>query len=129
MTQLPGDEPGPEPARSIVDQSAGGDWQLPVRFDELAAALDVLLAAARAKWGDEVIVRDDCYWHLQADQSFEVMKDPSFDMGSLADDVEEVRGLLTREGGEVFLWHDLGHLVGILNALVAMDLPPGRENR
>lgn len=110
-----------------MNQAAGGDWQVPVRFDDLASAFAVLLAAARAKWGDEVIISEDNYWHLQADQSFEVMKDPSFDMGSLADDVEEVRKMLTQDEGEVFLWHDLSHLMGILNALVAMDLPPDRQ--
>ncbi|HWJ61831.1 MAG TPA: hypothetical protein VNS19_07660 [Acidimicrobiales bacterium] len=110
-----------------MNPSAGGDWQLPVQFDDLASAFDVLLAAARAKWGDEIVLSEDNYWHLWADQSLDLSKDPRLDMGSLADDVEELHNMLSREDGEVFLWHDLGHLLGVLNALVAMDLPADRR--
>jgi hypothetical protein len=34
-----------------------------------------------------------------------------------------VRSLLAREDGEVFLWHDLDHFIGLLRAIAFLDLP------
>jgi hypothetical protein len=41
----------------------------------------------------------------------------------VSDDVETVRELLVRERGEIFLWHDLEHLVGILQRIAALARP------
>lgn len=34
-----------------------------------------------------------------------------------------VRELLTRNDGEVFLWHDLEHVIGILQRIASLTLP------
>jgi hypothetical protein len=44
-------------------------------------------------------------------------------LGQLRDDVHAIRGLLDRDADDgVFVWHDLRHLVGVLQRIAAQDL-------
>jgi hypothetical protein len=49
--------------------------------------------------------------------------DPSFETGQLSDDVETIGDILSRDDGEVILWHDLEHVIGILQRLSNLYMP------
>jgi len=41
----------------------------------------------------------------------------------ISEDVETLRELLSPEREEVYIWHDLDHLCGILRRIAALDSP------
>jgi hypothetical protein len=47
--------------------------------------------------------------------------------GQLSDDVESIQELLDPQR-EIFLWHDLAHICGVLRRIAVMD-EPGRHGR
>lgn len=61
----------------------------------------------------------DHYWCIDSADAFDLSTEPNVVAGHLEDDAEEIRDLLGRS--EVFLWHDLDHLIGLLSRLAALD--------
>jgi hypothetical protein len=94
-----------------------------VALADVREALARVLDAAEAELGAVVDLDADHYWALDAGAAFDLSKDPEIKAGQVSDDVETVRELLVRERGEIFLWHDLEHLVGILQRIAALARP------
>jgi hypothetical protein len=66
----------------------------------------------------------DYYWTIPLPDTFERHDQPTeLEAGQLSDDLVELQELLTREDADVIVWHDLGHLVGILQRIASLDLP------
>ena len=95
-----------------------------VRIEELRAALDVVLARVEERLGAEVDLGAALYWEIEADAAFDMQSTPAASVGQLADDVERLHELAVNgPNAEVWVWHDVAHLVGILPRIGALDLP------
>ncbi|MCW2743847.1 MAG: hypothetical protein JWM48_397 [Mycobacterium sp.] len=98
---------------------------LSVPMDKLRLALDRVLTAVQAEQGDSISLSADHYWALNPRATYEVYetpKEPDFTIGQLSDDIATLDEIL-RPDQIVSTWHDLQHLVGILQRLAAQDLP------
>ena len=115
---------GPAETMSPVDQART------VRVSEWRAALALVLDEAERKHGEQIELNWDFYWEFPANEALDLSIEPDRDclaVGSLADDIESVRELVRFDGDQVVeVWHDLAHIVGILRAIVATDLPWSR---
>lgn len=103
--------------------------ELTVTVAELRAAFDVLLNEAERRFGPTIDLDADYYWDLDVGAVYDLTQLPlaTPGAGQLSDDVASIRGLLEQgSDGDVFLWHDLAHLVGILRRVAALDLPSTR---
>lgn len=97
-----------------------------LRLSDLRLACDRLLSQAEAKFGPEVALGSlpvDEYWSFDARTAFTLADDPHLQMGTVSDDLESLGEFLTRRDGESYLWHDLGHVCGLLGLLMFLDLP------
>lgn len=101
-----------------------------LRIDELREACHRLLDAVEEQFGGEIdldafpfILAE--YWAFDPRTAYALDCHPELRIqaGDVTDDLEEVRDLLHRSEGEVFLGHDLGHLCGLLGLLAFMDYP------
>ena len=92
-----------------------------VEIAELRAAVAQLLDAAERRFGPRVELDADYYWWIDSVAAFDMNSEPRLEAGQLSDDVTSIRELLGRT--EVFLWHDLAHLVGVLTRLASLDRP------
>ena len=75
--------------------------------------------------GDELEVTEDYYWVLDPAQLFDPRDSPAperMTLGQLSDDVAELSGMAARSD-ELVVWHDLAHVVGILQWLAVRDRP------
>jgi hypothetical protein len=98
---------------------------LVVAIADLREALQRVLDAAEKKFGSVVDLAADYYWTVPSSETFDNLEMPTaLEAGQLSDDVGELRELLAREDGEIFIWHDLNHLVGILQRVASLDSPP-----
>jgi hypothetical protein len=96
---------------------------LSVQLDDLRTALVRVLDAVEARHGPLIDLDADYYSEVSLDSAYS--QEPRIEIGQLSDDVDSLRELLARDAtDEVFVWHDLGHLVGILRRLAALDVPP-----
>jgi hypothetical protein len=94
---------------------------LVLRLSDLRTALDSVLSAAAARLGDEVALPSDYYWHVPVDAAFDMGRKPmELTVGSLKDDLEE---LGSEKPDHVALWHDVGHLVGLLRGVEKIARP------
>ncbi len=93
---------------------------------ELRQVLDRLVAAMEeANGGDEIEVTEDLYWLLDPSDIYAVYGTPDparMTLGQLSDDVAELRGMADASDPPV-IWHDLAHVVGVLQWLAARDRP------
>jgi hypothetical protein len=97
-----------------------------LRLSDLRLACERLLGKAEAEFGPEVgldSVRVDEYWSVDPVSAYALAAEPQFEMGSVADDLENLGELLSRSDGELYLWHDLGHICGLLRVLAYLDSP------
>jgi hypothetical protein len=96
---------------------------LSVRLDDLRMALARVLDAVEARHGPLINLDADYYSEVSLRSAYS--QEPRIEIGQLSDDVDSLRELLARDAtNDVFVWHDLGHLIGILRRLAAVDLPP-----
>ena len=96
---------------------------------DLRAGLEVLLSEIERRYGPKVDLCGGFYWDLPMETIYDSLQDPAPPtLGDLVDDVESLGELLGREPGEVYVWHDLSHVVGVLRRLAALDLPPGMSD-
>jgi hypothetical protein len=95
-----------------------------IRVDELRAALDAVLARVQERFGNEIALGADHYWEVGIAAAFDLQSVPVAEAGQLTEDVERIRELL-KDGStaDVWIWHDVGHLVGVLRRVAALDLP------
>ena len=93
----------------------------------MRAALALVLDEAERKHGEQIELNWDFYWEFPANEALDLCIEPDWGclaVGSLADDIESIRELVRFDGDQVVeVWHDLAHIVGILRAIVATDLP------
>jgi hypothetical protein len=99
-----------------------------LRIDDLRAAAARLLDAAETRFGaelnlDAAPVMLGEYWDFDPRTSYALKDNPEAGVGSVSDDLDEVRDLLQRPEDESYLWHDLDHLCGLLRMLAYLDLP------
>jgi len=98
-----------------------------VALAELRRALALVLDVVEENHGPTVQVDHDLYFTLGLGQMFSAIPPApdEFSTCQLADDLMEVDTILQRaDAGDVLSpWHDLQHLVGVLSALAAVDLP------
>jgi hypothetical protein len=99
------------------------DEPLIIALADLRQALARLLDSADARFGPSVDLDADHYWSINAGDAFALELEPSPQVGQLSDDVASVREFLSRDDGEVFIWHDLQHVIGVLQRLASLDLP------
>jgi hypothetical protein len=97
-----------------------------IEVQQLRAALDVVLTHVEQTVGAAVHLSADYYWALPPDAMYDPYVNPATEaltLGQLSDDVREIRDLLDRDADDgIFVWHDLGHLVGVLQRIAAQDL-------
>lgn len=97
-----------------------------LRVDELEAAFALIIASVRRRFGAQLdlttLKLEGYYWTIPPDDAFSLVDPPpSPTVGDLADDVLEIRSLLARDDGEVFIWHDVEHFAGLLRGLAYRD--------
>ena len=95
---------------------------------DLRAATIRVLDAAERRYGSEIDLDSLTFsyrWELDLREVFNVQDDPSAPaLGDIYEDLEEAADLLQRPDDETFVWHDLGHLIGLLQLVAMLDLPP-----
>jgi hypothetical protein len=98
---------------------------LVLHLDDLRRACNRLIDAAESQLGSDVALDADTYWNVDLRSALELTEIPAeaIDAGSLVDDLGELSALLARPGDELVLWHDLGHVCGLLRYLAFRDLP------
>jgi hypothetical protein len=87
---------------------------------ELRAAADRLLNAVERRFGPRVNLDADDYWSIFPSDAFNLAAQPPVGAGQLSDDIDTIRKALLRtdpDEDDVFLWHDLDHLAGILQGI------------
>ena len=99
------------------------DDDLVIAMSELREALERLLTAAAAELGSSVNLEADSYWWINTQDAFELSRVPSVVAGGLSDDVASTREMLNRDDGEIILWHDLDHVIGILQRISCLAKP------
>ena len=95
-----------------------------VSLIQLRRVLDRVLDDLAARHGDEIELTADYYWVLDPEAAYDYIATPSVEqltMGQLSDDLAEVAELSTSVD-EPHPWHDLAHVIGILQRLAAQDL-------
>jgi hypothetical protein len=97
-----------------------------VSLADLRQALVSLLDEIEKRHGKVIDLDADYYWTIGPWESFRLDADPVPEptVGQLTDDVRSMRDILTGSADRaVVVWHDLTHVIGILNRLAAIDLP------
>ena len=97
-----------------------------VSLSRLRQVVDRLLdEVASQNGGDELEVTEDHYWVLDPAQLFDPLESPAperMTLGQLSDDVVELAEIADRPD-ELHVWHDMAHVVGILQWLAVRDRP------
>ncbi|GAA1558469.1 hypothetical protein GCM10009827_094280 [Dactylosporangium maewongense] len=97
-----------------------------VSLADLRKALTQLLDAVERQHGPTVDLKADYYWTIGPADAFrfDITGCPEPTVGTLTDDVQSMRDILkTTHDEPIAVWHDLAHVIGILNRLAALDLP------
>lgn len=91
---------------------------------DLRRALNRVLDQVAAEHGETVDLDAGNYWTVRLRDSFSFTEPVALQLGDIADDAETMTEMLQRDPDEIYPWHDLEHLMGILRRLAALDLPP-----
>jgi hypothetical protein len=116
--------------RNLDDQAKEepmSDWQgNSVSIARLRRTVDRILDTIEEKYGQEVTLMADEYWQVSVRQAYDLAPHPEqwIECGTVSDDVAEVLSDEYSRESVTAIWHDMNHLVGILGALAALDLPP-----
>jgi hypothetical protein len=95
-----------------------------VQIEDVRAGLLAILDEVQRRFGGEIDLDADYYWDIDLESAFNRSPVPTPDIGSLVDDVDLLGELLQeRADGELYIWHDLNHVIGILKRIAALDVP------
>jgi hypothetical protein len=98
-------------------------------FNGLADACRRVLDIASRVVGDvdlaPELARVDQYWSVVSEDAFELASAPELTVGSLAEDLEEVRESHSAPLDEHVLWHELEHAANILRFLAYLMAKQG----
>jgi hypothetical protein len=98
-----------------------------LRISDLRAAVTRILDASERQFGPEIDLGNVPFgyrWELDLREVFNVGSEPgSPALGDLNEDLQETLQLLGRPEDETFIWHDVSHVVGLLQLLAVLDLP------
>jgi hypothetical protein len=84
---------------------------------DLRTALSRALDSTEARFGPEVSLPVDHYWHLPVEDAFDLASEPKmFTVGQVSDDLDEAV-LDDADSAPEEAWHVLSHLIGVLRAL------------
>lgn len=108
------------------DQNGTVEQPLVLNMRTLRQGLEQVLGAAEVRFGSEVELGADYYWQLPLERLYDLdtPSEGELHLGQLSDDLESLDDLLDRDPDDgVVVWHDLGHVIGLLQRLAALDLP------
>jgi hypothetical protein len=101
-----------------------------LRMAELQDASARLLDIARERFGEEIDLdaMDEpvgLYWAVDpwTAHTARDLRGESVGLGDVSDDIEEALAVVNDPEHEVFLWHDLDHLAGVLTLLAYLNHP------
>lgn len=89
----------------------------------LREQLDRLLRAVEARDGEAIEIDADYYWLLESREAFALDRPAIASAGQISDDIDELHNMAAREDDDLIPWHDLKHLIGLLEAIAARDRP------
>jgi hypothetical protein len=94
-----------------------------VSVADLRTALSRLLDEVERRQGSIVDLDADYYWTVHPMDAFRFEAEaPKPTVGELADDIRSMQSMLVDQADSpIVVWHDLAHLIGILNRLAALD--------
>ena len=97
-----------------------------VSMADLRRALSRSLDEVERQQGTVVDLGTDYYWTVGPWDAFRFeLEAPQPTVGQLTDDVQSMQHMLTDDAGpSIAVWHDLAHLIGILNRLAALHQEP-----
>jgi hypothetical protein len=88
----------------------------------LRRQLNRLLVLLEERGGATVQLREELYWVLETSEMFSLESVPAPSAGQLSDDIDELTAMASRPDDILVPWHDLKHLIGLLEALASRDL-------
>jgi hypothetical protein len=102
--------------------------QAVLKLADLRRVCSLLLDEVECQYGDQIDLADvpaDYYWNMELAAAFGMTQTPEahIDCGQSTDDVEEISELARGSREMIVLWHDLGHLAGVMRLLAFLDLP------
>ena len=92
--------------------------EISITTAEVRTAMEVLCDSLERELGSSINLAADHYWHVGADEAFDLSTTPAVLVGQLDDDVQSVRSMI--DSADPVLWHDLDHLIGVLRRLAAL---------
>jgi hypothetical protein len=73
--------------------------------------------------GAVIDLQIDSYWLVETDERFSLDGVPTPGVGDVSDDADELEDMVSRLDEDLTPWHELKHLIGLLEALVLLDRP------
>ena len=112
-------------AALYVSEPKRHSGQMTTRLDVplLRHQLDRLLLVLEECCGATIEFDADLYWLLETSEMFCLDSVPAVRAGQLSDDIDELTAMASRPDKFLVPWHDLKHLIGLLEALAHGDLP------
>lgn len=107
----------------MVDSSM--DSAMTVSLDRLRQVLTRLLDELAERHGSSIELTADFYWVLDPAEVYEAYGPPTparMTLAQLSDDLAELSDMALTSDPPV-IWHDLSHVVGILQRLAVQDRP------
>lgn len=98
--------------------------QVMISVEDLRQALTRVLDKAEQELGRDIDLGADEYWEVPAEATYSLAREPGdgLTVGRLSDDAETVRQMLQADY-DIFVWHDLAHLCGVLRRVAVIAQP------
>jgi hypothetical protein len=94
-----------------------------VSVAELRSAVARLVDAVEEKFGPHLSFPEDYYWNVPFDRATSLDTEPALDMGSVVDDIDSVRDLLSQNAGDLpVIWHEVQRITGMLRSIARLDV-------
>jgi hypothetical protein len=89
----------------------------------LRSAVARLLDAVEERFGPHLSFPKDYYWNVPFGRAASLDTQPTLDMGSVVDDADSMRDLLSQNAGELpVIWHEVEHITGIFRSIARLDV-------
>jgi hypothetical protein len=98
-------------------------WRRRSNYLFLRRQLNRLLVILEERGGATVQLHEELYWVLETSAMFCLESVPTPSAGQLSDDVDELTAMASRPDDLLVPWHELKHLIGLLEVLARRDLP------